>query len=317
MERAKLSAELERAKEEAEKVNNAKTQFLTRMSHEIRTPINAVLGMNEMILRESMEIDTRKYAFDIKSSANTLLCLINDILDSSKIESGKMEIVPVNYKISNLLNDLYNMIIVKAEDKGLVLKFYIDAGIPSEYYGDDIRIRQVLVNLLANAVKYTKEGTITLGVTGRTEGDKAILRFMVKDTGIGIKDEDYEKLFSQFERIEEKRNRNIEGTGLGINICVQLLDLMGSELKVKSKYGQGSQFYFEIEQKIINREPLGMFKTRSFGELKNNYSHCPIVCIGTEQEQQCFREYFKVDDNATQLRALSGMLKKDYYEIIA
>lgn len=269
IEKAKLSAALEKAKEEAENASKVKSQFLARMSHEIRTPINAVLGLNEMIIRESQEPETQQYAHDIKSSANTLLSLINEILDSSKIESGKMDIIPDNYELSSLLNDLYNMIIIKAEDKGLQLIFDIDPTLPSEYYGDDIRIRQVIVNLLTNAVKYTQEGTISLTVTGKTEGDTAIIRYSIKDTGIGIKEEDLGKLFTQFQRLEETRNRNIEGTGLGINISVQLLLLMGSELKVESEYGKGSEFYFDITQKIINTKPIGAFRERHLN-LENN-----------------------------------------------
>lgn len=246
----------------ADAANRAKSDFLAKMSHEIRTPINAVLGMNEMILRESSEPDIKKYSHDIKSSASALLSIINEILDSSKIESGKMEIIPDNYEISSLLNDLYNMIGVKANGKGLKLNFHIDPGIPAGYYGDDIRIRQVLVNLLTNAVKYTKEGTVTMTVTGRREGENAILHYSVKDTGIGIKEEDLEKLFAKFERIEENKHRHIEGTGLGMNIAMQLLTLMGSELKVESEYGKGSEFYFDIVQKVIDEEPLGDFQER-------------------------------------------------------
>jgi len=262
IEKAKLTAELEKAKEDAENANQAKTQFLARMSHEIRTPINAVLGMDEMILRESKEEDTRKYAHDIKSSANALLSIINEILDSSKIESGKMEIVADNYDFGSFINDLYNMIVIKAKDKGLQLVFDVDPNLPSRFFGDDIRIREVLVNLLTNAVKYTTEGTVTMSVTGRTEGKNAILHFSVKDTGIGIKKEDIGKLFVQFERIEESRNRHIEGTGLGMNIALQLLALMGSELKVESVYGEGTEFYFDLVQEIVDYEPLGDFQKK-------------------------------------------------------
>ena len=302
IEKAKLSAELEKAKEEAENANKAKSQFLTRMSHEIRTPINAVLGLNEMILRESMEPETRQYAHDIKSSANTLLSLINEILDSSKIESGKMDIVPANYEISSLLNDLYNMISIKAEDKGLDLKFNIDPKLPSEYYGDDIRIRQVLVNLLTNAVKYTVEGAVTMTVTCRIEGENAILRYSVKDTGIGIKEDDLGKLFTQFERIEETRNRNIEGTGLGMNISVQLLLLMGSELKVESEYGKGSEFYFDITQKIINSKPLGEFQERNLS-VETGYEY--DVSYSAKDAR-----VLVVDDNEINRKVFRNLLKR-------
>ncbi|MBQ8821741.1 MAG: response regulator [Lachnospiraceae bacterium] len=246
----------------ADAANRAKSDFLARMSHEIRTPINAILGMDEMILREGTEPEIKKYAHDIKSSASALLSIINEILDSSKIESGKMELVKDNYEISSLLNDLYNMISVRAKGKGLSLIFDIDPSIPTAYYGDDLRIRQVLVNLLTNGVKYTKEGSVTLRITGRVEGENAVLHFSVKDTGIGIKPEDLGKLFARFERIDEAKNRHVEGTGLGMSIAMQLLNLMDSELKVISEYGVGSEFYFELVQKVVKEDPLGDFHER-------------------------------------------------------
>ena len=246
----------------ADAANRAKSEFLAKMSHEIRTPINAIMGMNEMILRESEDAETRKYAYNVKNSANTLLYLVNEILDSAKIESGKMEIIEVNYDIGTMLNDLYNMIAIKAADKELELEFNIEPGIPSEYFGDDIRIKQVLMNLMTNAVKYTPKGKVGITISANIEGDTAILHCSVKDTGIGIKEEDIQKLFVKYQRIEEFRNRDIEGTGLGMNIVVSLLSLMGSELKVKSVYGEGSEFYFDIKQKIVNVEPLGDFQRR-------------------------------------------------------
>lgn len=301
VEKAKLSAELEKAKVEAESANVAKTEFLARMSHEIRTPINAILGMNEMVLRESNESDTRKYAVDIKDSASSLLSLINDILDSSKIESGKMEIIPVEYEISSLINDIYNMISVKARNKDLELIVDVDKGIPCKYFGDDLRIRQVLINLLTNAVKYTEKGTITVSVSGRRNGDNEILRFSVKDTGSGIKDEDIDKLFAKFERIEEKKNRNIEGTGLGMSITTQLLELMNSGLEVESEYGVGSEFYFFLEQKIISDKPVGDFRQN----------------INTAYEERPKKRYIApnarilvVDDNSINRKVFGNLLKR-------
>ena len=307
IEKAKLSADLEKAKEAAEHASSAKSEFLARMSHEIRTPINAILGMNEMIVRESKEQDTRKYALDIKNSANTLLGLINEILDSSKIESGKMDIVPVNYQISSLLNDLYNMISIKAMDKGLDLIFDINPDIPSEYFGDDIRIRQVLMNLLSNAVKYTIEGSVTLTVSCTQNEDVAIMHYVVKDTGIGIQEEHLDRLFEQFERIEEKRNRNIEGTGLGLSIAIQLLYLMDSDLKVDSVYEKGSEFSFDIVQKIVNPEPLGDFQKEIYIQKTNCTNEMNYVAPEAK--------VLVVDDNEMNRKVFCNLLKRTEIKI--
>ncbi|MBP5330981.1 MAG: response regulator [Lachnospiraceae bacterium] len=247
----------EEARYQAENANKAKSIFLANMSHEIRTPINAVLGLDTMILRESREEHIRKYALNIQNAGQGLLSIINDILDLSKIESGKMEIVPVEYDIASLINDVSNMILPKADAKGLEFNMTIDPSTPEMLFGDDVRIRQVLVNLLTNAVKYTKEGSVTLTVICNRIDNEAELVCSVKDTGIGIAKEDLDKLYEEFVRIEEKRNRNIEGTGLGINIVTNLLKLMGSKLEVDSTYGEGSEFRFAIRQGIIKDEPVG------------------------------------------------------------
>ena len=204
----------------AASASRAKSEFLSRMSHEIRTPINAVMGMDEMILRESKEPAILEYAQNLQNAAKTLLELINDILDFSKIEAGKMEIIPVEYQVSSMLNDIINMIQKRAESKGLAFHLEADRTIPGALFGDEVRIKQVAMNLLTNAVKYTEKGSVTLKVSSQPMGPQKIsLHFSVTDTGIGIKKEDMSKLFSSFERIEEKRNRTIEGTGLGMNIA--------------------------------------------------------------------------------------------------
>ncbi len=257
IERARLTSELEKAKEEAERANQAKSKFLARMSHEIRTPINAIFGMNEMIMRESTEPPIQKYAKDVRDSSEVLLNIINEILDSSKIESGMMEIVENDYEISSLINDIYNMTSIKAKEKNLELEFDISPEIPSKYCGDEQRIRQVLLNLLSNAVKYTNQGKVTLKVTGEKQDDLAVLHFTVKDTGIGIREEDIDKLYDEFERFDAKRNKNVEGTGLGMTIAQQFLQLMGSELQIQSTYEKGSEFSFSLKQKIVDETPIG------------------------------------------------------------
>lgn len=293
---------MERQKQQALSASEAKGRFLANMSHEIRTPINAVLGMDAMILRESHEEEIREYALDIQRAGQILLSLINDVLDLSKIESGKMEILPVEYDLSSLLHDVINMVSMKAEGKHLDVHLEVDENLPSRLEGDDIRLRQILVNLMNNAVKYTEEGSVTLSVNGISEQNKLLLRFEVKDTGIGIKEQDITKLFEEFERIEESRNRNVEGTGLGMSITVKLLQLMGSHLQVASVYGEGSSFFFEVEQKVVESEPIGDLEQR----------------IRTRKEGYSYRVSFMapdanlliVDDNAVNRKVFVGLLKE-------
>ncbi len=248
-------------KKSADEANKAKSSFLADMSHEIRTPINAILGMNEMILRESEEPDTKEYARNIGISGRNLLQLINSILDFSKIEDGKMEIVPVNYSVGSLISYLENSLRDRANGKGLEFLVQVDQTLPSELYGDDARIGQVIMNLLTNAVKYTEEGSVTLLINAKERvADQILLYVEVKDTGIGIRESDMDRLFESFERLDVVRNRNIEGTGLGMSITTKLLKLMGSELKVESTYGEGSVFSFELWQRVESDEPIGDYK---------------------------------------------------------
>ena len=254
---------LEKQKQMADSASEAKSRFLANMSHEIRTPINAVLGMDEMILRESTENPIRKYASNIMSAGRTLLALINDILDLSKVEEGKMEIIPVQYDPASLINDLVNMIAERASKAGLKFDVKVDGHIPRILLGDEIRIRQCALNLLTNAVKYTEKGSILLEVFSSKKDDKNILLTVsVSDTGIGMQKEDMDKLFSPYERLEEKRNRTVEGTGLGMSITRQLLELMGSSLDVKSEYGKGSCISFTVEQEAVTEDEIGDFSKR-------------------------------------------------------
>ncbi|MBQ1548442.1 MAG: response regulator [Lachnospiraceae bacterium] len=267
--------ELSAAAKQANQANEAKSSFLSTMSHDIRTPMNAILGLNEMVLRDARDENIRMYSENIRTAGNTLLGIINDILDFSKIEAGKMEIINVDYSTASLLNDLVNMVKKRADDKGLSLNINIDESIPTILHGDEIRIKQIIINILSNAVKYTKQGEITFSVSSKkTENkpDSIILKVCVSDTGIGIKKEDIDKLFVAFERIEEKKNRNIEGTGLGMTIVQRFLDMMGSHLEVESEYGKGSVFSFELEQKVVKWNPIGDFEEafrRSLSEREN------------------------------------------------
>lgn len=292
----------EEARQEAIAANAAKGKFLAHMSHEIRTPINAVLGMDTMILRETKDMQIKEYALDIQNAGQSLLSLINDILDFSKIDSEKMEIIPVEYDMSSLIHDISNMIKTKAEAKKLELIIHVDEKLPSKLFGDDVRIRQVMVNLLNNAIKYTQSGTVTLSVEGRVEGRKVLLDCSVSDTGIGIKEEDMAKLFKEFERIEEKRNRNIEGTGLGINITTQLLLLMGSHLQVESDYGKGSRFYFTLEQQIVDSTPIGNLEER----IRKQSREYTYTSTFTAPEA----DILVVDDNLINLKVFVSLLKR-------
>lgn len=305
----KLNREYEKAKDEAVRANEAKSLFLSNMSHEIRTPINAVLGMNEMILRECTDKQLLSYAANIESSGKTLLFLINDILDMSKIESGKMEIVRVEYAPENLLMDLWNVIFLRAQEKGLSIRFSLDETLPRILYGDDVRIKQIVTNLLTNAVKYTPQGGIEMNVAyERKDGEEISLVISVKDTGMGIRREDMGKLFENFQRLDEEKNRNIEGTGLGMNITVSLLKLMDGEMHVESEYGKGSVFTVTIPQRIVCDEPTGDFEA-----IRNRREQ------NLSRKQQAFEapeaSVLVVDDNGMNLTVFKSLLKRTKMKI--
>lgn len=325
----KLIEEINDAKYEAERANRAKSAFLANMSHEIRTPINAVLGMDEMIIREAASPEIHEYALNIKNAGKMLLSLINDVLDFSKIESGKMEIVKANYRFSGVLKDLEQMIGYRANDKKLTFVMEVDETLPDRLYGDDVRLRQIIMNILTNAVKYTHKGSVTMRVSGQlvegagaTDGaamsegagsdegrlfGNVLLHVEVQDTGIGIRSEDIEKLTKSFTRIEEERNRNIEGTGLGMSITTSLLGLMGSELKVESTYGKGSTFYFDVVQGVVENVPVGP-RERWRSEEDINY--------GSRERFVAPQAHILVtDDNDMNLAVIKGLLKETEIQV--
>ncbi len=300
------SEELRKAKVQAEEASRAKSDFLANMSHEIRTPINAVLGMNEMILRESSDKTILGYAGNIKSAGNTLLGLINDILDLSRIEAGKIEIVPVDYDLSGLIHDMIAIVHTRADDKGLLLRLEIDPDTPRYLTGDEMRIKQVLTNILTNAVKYTERGSITFHMDFQPvsgEKDSVLLRVAVRDTGVGIRPEDMKRLFSEFERIDEVQNRKVEGTGLGLSITKRLLELMGSELEVDSVFCVGSTFSFALKQKVRGKEVLGDYEAayHALGQNTQTYS---------EKLSAPEARVLVVDDNPMNIMVVQSLLKQ-------
>ncbi len=321
----KAQGELLEEKVRAESASNAKSDFLANMSHEIRTPINAVLGMNEMIIREdNRALDVAEsdpmlvqealeninvYAGDVKKAGHNLLAIVNDILDFSKIEAGRMELAEAPYQLSSLINDINNIIQFKAQDKGLVFSVEADPSLPDDLSGDEVRVRQILTNLLNNAVKYTEKGSVTLKLRGKKQDENTlILTIAVWDTGIGIKTEDKEQLFNKFERLEMDRNSTVEGTGLGLAITHNLIDLMGGNIEVESEYGKGSIFTVNIPQKIVSEGTLGDLQTR----LKDN-------APGNRPYKESFRApdatILVVDDTRINLTVAVNLLKNTKMKI--
>jgi len=291
----------ERAK--ADSANQAKSMFLAQMSHDIRTPMNAVLGMNEMILREAKDPDILEYAANIQDSGRTLLTIINSILDFSKIEDGKMEILSVEYDTARVFNNLVLSIADRAGAKGLKLNVNIDERLPRRLKGDDVRLTQVIMNLLTNAVKYTQKGSVTLTVRLQECGLKEVdIYVSVEDTGIGIKEKDMDKLMASFSRIDEERNHHVEGTGLGMTIVDRLLKMMGSGIEVESEYGKGSVFSFVIRQEIIDPVPIGDYRV----QLKETKR--PEGADTTFRAPQA--RILIVDDNEMNLKVIRNLLKK-------
>ncbi|MBR4168152.1 MAG: response regulator, partial [Lachnospiraceae bacterium] len=285
-------------------ISKAKDDFLANMSHEIRTPLNGILGMDEMILRDTRESKIKKYALEIKSAGNTLLSIINDILDLSKIESGNFEIIPVTYDVASVLNDVLNLTRHRAQKKGLEYHFSVAEDIPSVLYGDEIRIRQILLNIINNAIKYTKEGHVDVNISAESirMGNYVNLIAKVQDTGIGIKEEDKEKLFLSFQRLDERKNRNIEGTGLGLHITYRLLEMMEGSINVESEYGQGSTFTVSVPQRVEKAEPIGDFSRA----VRDYLNHIETEEVGFYAPSA---RIMVVDDNELNLEVMEGLLR--------
>lgn len=262
-----------RSQQEAEAANMAKSSFLANMSHEIRTPINAILGMNEMILREEKDPAIRGYAGNIQASGNSLLSIVSDVLDISKIESGKLEIIPVDYEVNSLISDCCNMAAGRAKAKELELLVECADNVPMKLCGDETHIRQIIMNLLTNAVKYTEKGTVKLIVSGSFNDGGFVLKVDVSDTVIGIAEENLPQLFTQFQRFDLQRNRNIEGTGLGLSIVKRLCDLMSGTITARSVLGSGSTFTVELPQKVVDSTPCGGVNLNYSAGAEHEYHH--------------------------------------------
>lgn len=306
--------------EKLESAGHVKDTFIANVSHELRTPMNAILGFSELILQLNASDEVNGYARDIKNASNSLLAIINDLLDISKIESGKMELSVAPYFLRYLFSDVESVVSIPVQNKGLEFRTNINPELPSQFLGDIVRIRQILINIINNAVKFTKEGyvefdaTFEEGITsecsedykkcvGENNEDFVTLVFKVKDTGIGIKPENLGKIFDKFQQVDSRVNRGIEGTGLGLPLSKQFVEMMHGDLKVTSVYGEGTEFTVRIPQKVMNREKLSRYFLKSGSEEERNDFYAPAANI------------LVVDDNAINLRIMSGLL--GHYQIDA
>ena len=298
--------EIKRVRHQAEKASIAKSEFLANMSHEIRTPMNAIIGLNDIIMEECDDTEIYGHAKDVQSAAKNLLAIINDILDLSKVEAGKMELVYSKYYIKAMADEIMGMMDMAASQRGLILKYECDETIPCRYSGDEGRIKQILLNILSNAIKFTKKGYVRAYITGRPgeNADEELITFRVEDTGCGIREEDLPKIFEDFRQVDSKRNRSVEGTGLGLAIVKHLAELMGGSIDVESTYGEGTAFTITIPQKIVD--------SRSVAEM-------PEI----EREEQKITDTFTapgvkvliVDDNVINRKVARGFLKNYEFDM--
>lgn len=298
--------EIKRVRRQAEKASAAKSEFLANMSHEIRTPMNAIIGLNDIIMEECGDTEIYAHAKDVQSAAKSLLAIINDILDLSKVEAGKMELVCVDYYIKVMADEIIGMMDMAASQRGLILKYECDETIPCRYRGDDGRIKQILINILSNAIKFTKKGYVRAYITGKPgkDAEEEQLIFCVEDTGCGIREEDLGKIFEDFRQVDSKRNRSAEGTGLGLAIVKHLVELMGGTIEVESTYGKGTMVTITIPQKIVDARPISEMPTVPQAEQKvTDTFTAPGVKV------------LIVDDNVINRKVARGFLKNYAFDL--
>ncbi len=298
--------EIKRVRRQAEKASIAKSEFLANMSHEIRTPMNAIIGLNDIIMEECGDTEIYAYAKDVQSAAKNLLTIINDILDLSKVEAGKMELVNVNYYMKVMADEIIGIMDMAASQRGLILKYECDETIPCRYRGDDGRIKQILLNILSNAIKFTKKGYVRVYITGKPgkNEDEELLTFCVEDTGCGIREEDLNKIFEDFRQVDSKRNRSVEGTGLGLAIVKHLVELMKGTIHVESIYEKGTTVTITIPQKIVDRQPISEMQELPQAEQKvTDMFTAPGVKV------------LIVDDNVINRKVARGFLKNYAFDL--